>query len=82
MPGGMTNISVRIDPDLKERMDKFKDLNWSAVIRDAIKKRIENETERNLAKAVLINERIIKKAPKDFNSSDIIRRFREERYSK
>ncbi len=78
----MTNISVRIDPDLKERMDKFKDLNWSAVIRDAIKKRIENETERNLAKAVLINERIIKKAPKDFNSSDIIRRFREERYSK
>ena len=78
----MTNISVRIDPELKERMDKFKDLNWSAVIRDAIKKRIENETERNLAKAVLINERIIKKAPKDFNSSDIIRRFREERYSK
>ncbi len=78
----MTNISVRIDPELKERMDKFKDLNWSAVIRDAIKKRIESETERNLAKAVLINERIIKKAPKDFNSSDIIRRFREERYSK
>ncbi|KKM22662.1 hypothetical protein LCGC14_1623030 [marine sediment metagenome] len=78
----MTNISVRIDPELKERMDKFKDLNWSAVIRDAIKKRIETETERNLAKAVLINERIIKKAPKDFNSSDIIRRFREERYSK
>lgn len=78
----MTNISVRIDPELKEKMDKFKDLNWSAVIRDAIKKRIESETERNLAKAVLINERIIKKAPKDFNSSDIIRRFREERYSK
>ena len=78
----MTNISVRIDPELKERMDKFKDLNWSAVIRNAIKKRIEAETERNLAKAVLINERIIKKAPKDFNSSDIIRRFREERYSK
>lgn len=78
----MTNISVRIDPELKERMDKFKDLNWSAVIRNAIKERIEAETERNLAKAVLINERIIKKAPKDFNSSDIIRRFREERYSK
>ena len=78
----MTNISVRIDPELKERMNTFKDLNWSAVIRDAIKKRIENETGRNLAKAVLINERIIKKAPKDFNSSDIIRRFREERYSK
>jgi Arc/MetJ-type ribon-helix-helix transcriptional regulator len=78
----MTNISVRIDPELKEKMDKFKDLNWSAVIRNAIKKRIETETERNLAKAVLINERIIKKAPKDFNSSDIIRRFREERYSK
>lgn len=78
----MTNISVRIDPELKEKMDKFKDLNWSAVIRYAIKKKIETETGRNLAKAVLINERIIKKAPKDFNSSDIIRRFREERYSK
>jgi len=55
----MTNISVRIDPELKE---------------------IQNETEMNKAKAVLLNEKIRKIAPEHFNSVDIIRKFREERH--
>ncbi|MFX1238121.1 MAG: hypothetical protein ACFFAS_19195 [Promethearchaeota archaeon] len=76
----MTNISIRIDPDLKKGIDKFKDLNWSEILRDAIKKRIQNEMERNLAKAVLLNEKIRKKAPEGFNSTELIRPFREERH--
>jgi len=76
----MTNISVRIDPDLKEKMDSLKHLNWSEVIRKAIKSKIQNETEINKAKAVLLNEKIRKVAPKNFNSVDIIRKFREERH--
>ena len=36
--------------------------------------------ERNIAKAVLINEKIRKIAPENFNSADLIRQFREERH--
>ena len=76
----MTTISVRIDPELKKQMDKLKHLNWSEIIRNAINKEIQNETETNLAKAVLLNEKIRKKADENFNSTDIIRRFRGERH--
>lgn len=76
----MTNISVRIDPELKEKMDSLKHLNWSEIIRKAIKSKIQKETEINKAKAVLLNEKIRKIAPKNFNSVDIIRKFREERH--
>jgi len=76
----MKNISVRIDPELKEKMDSLKHLNWSEIIRKAIKAEIQNQTKINKAKAVLLNEKIRKIAPKDFNSVDIIRKFREERH--
>lgn len=61
-------------------MDALKHLNWSEVIRKAIKSEIQNKTEVNKAKAVLLNEKIRKKAPKNFNSTEIIRKFREERH--
>ena len=76
----MTNISVRIDLELKKKMDELKHLNWSEIIRKAIKMEIQNKTEINKAKAVLLNEKIRKKAPENFNSIDIIRKFREERH--
>ncbi|MHA1988348.1 MAG: hypothetical protein ACW98D_17070 [Promethearchaeota archaeon] len=75
----MTNISVRIDPELKEKMDSLRHLNWSEIIRKAIRLEIQNQTEINKAKAVLLNEKIRKIAPENFNSVDIIRKFREER---
>lgn len=76
----MVNFSVRIDSELKKKMNSFKHLNWSEIVRKAIKSEIRNETETNKAKAVLLNEKIRKKAPKDFNSVEIIRQFREERH--
>ena len=76
----MTNISVRIDLELKEKMDALKHLNWSEIIRKAIKLEIQNGNEMNKAKAVLLNEKIRKIAPENFNSMDIIRKFREERH--
>lgn len=33
----MTTISVRIDPELKKKMEKLNHLNWSEIIRQAIK---------------------------------------------
>ncbi len=74
----MPTISVRIDSELKKKMNSLRYINWSEVIRQAIQSKLATERERNLAKAVLLNNKIRKKAPEDFNSVDIIRRFREE----
>jgi Arc/MetJ-type ribon-helix-helix transcriptional regulator len=76
----MANFSIRIDPELKKKMDSLKHLNWSEIIRKAIRSEIRNETEISKAKAVLLNEKIRKIAPENFNSVEIIRKFREERH--
>ena len=76
----MANFSIRIDPELKKKMDSLKHLNWSEIIRKAIRSEIQNEIEINKAKAVLLNEKIRKIAPENFNSVEIIRKFREERH--
>ena len=76
----MSTISVRIDSDLKKAMESLKHINWSEILRQAILKTIQNEKERDMARAVLLNDKIRKKAPENFNSTDIIRDFRDHRY--
>ncbi|MHA1619586.1 MAG: hypothetical protein ACTSVZ_09905 [Promethearchaeota archaeon] len=75
----MSNISVRIDSTLKKEMEKLSHLNWSEIIRIAIKDTIRHTNEQNLAKAVLLNEKVRKEAPIDFDSTKIIQKFRAER---
>ena len=36
----MTNITLSIPGDLKSRMDAFAEINWSAVAREAIKRKL------------------------------------------
>ncbi len=76
----MGAISVRIDEKMKKTMESMKHINWSEILRQAITRTIQNEYEHDMARAVLLNDKIKKKAPDGFNSVDIIRRFREERF--
>ena len=76
----MVTISIRIDETLKEEMDRLSHLNWSAIIRQAIKIKINQEGQKNLAKAILVNEKIRKIAPEGFNSTEIIREWRDRNY--
>jgi len=76
----MSTISVRVDTNLKKSMDSLSHINWSEILRQAIMKVIQNERERDIAKAVLLNDQVRKKAPKDFDSVRIIREFRDQRY--
>ncbi len=76
----MAIISVRVSDEIKKRMDRLKHINWSEVIRRAIIKTLEEEEGRNLARAVLLNEKIRKKAPKGWDSTEIIRYWRQRRY--
>ena len=55
------------------------DVNWSEVIRRAIRRRIEEERRKNLALAVLINEELRRKSRGEMKAEEIIRRFRDER---
>ncbi|UCE14101.1 MAG: hypothetical protein JSV04_02720 [Candidatus Heimdallarchaeota archaeon] len=75
----MVNISVRVDEKMKKEMERLTQVNWSEVIRIAIKERLDQEKQKNLAKAVLLNERIRKKAPSGYDSTKIIREWRDRR---
>jgi Arc/MetJ-type ribon-helix-helix transcriptional regulator len=77
----MTVITVRINEEIKKMMNKI-NINWSEFIREAIRNKIEEERSKNLAKAVLINERIRKKSKGEMKAEEIIRKFRDKRYVK
>lgn len=75
----MANISVRVDEELKKEMEQMRHVNWSEVIRKAIQEYVSQKEQNNLAKAVLLTERIRKVAPEGYNSTRTIREWREKR---
>ncbi len=74
----MPVISVRINNELKKKMERFPYINWSEVIRQELIKIVEMLERRNLAEALLINEKVRKKSAID--STKIIRVWRDSRY--
>lgn len=76
----MAIITVRVDEETKRMMKQVR-VNWSDFIRSAIKSKIEEERRKNRARATLINERLKRKSRGEPRAEEIIRTFREERYS-
>ncbi|TMI06574.1 hypothetical protein E6H34_10390 [Candidatus Bathyarchaeota archaeon] len=74
----MTRTSISLPVNLKREMDAA-EVNWSAYLRDAISERLKWETERNVAEAILINEKLRRKAPKGWDSAKVIREWRDRR---
>ncbi|MEM2995376.1 MAG: hypothetical protein QXI91_05110 [Candidatus Bathyarchaeia archaeon] len=72
----MKTLTVKVDEELKERMKKLRHINWSEVIRESIRKKIEEENGRNIAEAVLLNEKLRKAAPEGWDSAKVIREWR------
>lgn len=54
----MATVSVRVPDELKERMDEHPTVNWSAVLREQIAAELEAMESRDLARAVLVSERL------------------------
>jgi len=54
----MVNITLSIPEDLKQEMEKFPEMNWSAIAREAIKKRVLllRELNKILSKSELTEE--------------------------
>jgi post-segregation antitoxin (ccd killing protein) len=65
-------ITVRVPRELKTRMRKAK-INWSEVLREAIRTRLEANQRRNAEKDL---ERIISSVRPGFDSSQAIREAR------
>jgi len=74
----MAVVSVRINDKLKKRMEKFPYINWSEIIRQELVKIVERLESRNIAEALLINEKVKKRS--NINSTEIIRAWRDSRY--
>jgi Arc/MetJ-type ribon-helix-helix transcriptional regulator len=72
----MPLVTVRVDDELKQAMEKLKYLNWSEVIRETVEHKIKEKGSTNLAEAVLLNERLRKKAPEGWDSTSVIRVWR------
>lgn len=76
--GKMVRTSVTIPESMKEEMARL-DVNWSAVVREAIRRKLEWERERDTVEAVLINEKLRRKAPRGWDSTKVIRAWRSRR---
>jgi hypothetical protein len=72
----LETVTIKVDEELKRRMESVEE-NWSAYLRDAIRKRIEQEQRRKAAERLLTGLRNNpKKAPKGF-INETIREARE-----
>jgi Arc/MetJ-type ribon-helix-helix transcriptional regulator len=69
-------ITIRIPKELKRRMERFKNINWSEVVRKAIEEKIYEE---EVKEALKIMDEISSKAKPKEPTNEIIRRFRDER---
>ena len=74
----MTRTSISLPGGLKRQMD-VADVNWSAYLREVISQRIKQEDGRNIAEAVLLNEKLRRKAPRGWDSTKVVREWRERR---
>jgi len=63
---------------MKQEMERV-DVNWSAVVREAIRRKLEWEHEKDTVEAVLINEKLKRKAPEGWDSTKVIRAWRSRR---
>lgn len=78
----MSIVTVRVDEETKKKMNQMAHVNWSAVLREAIDTKLAQESDRDLAKAVLSTDKLRKKAPAGWDSVEVIRFWREHRYGK
>lgn len=74
----MARTSISLPENLKRQMDAA-GVNWSAYLREAIAQRLEQEKEKNVAEALLLNEKLRRKAPKVWDSARVVRNWRERR---
>ncbi len=88
----MAQLTIRLPEQLKRQMEKFRELNWSEVVRDAIQSRIRLEigrkrvrNKRLMLQAVKRQDEIAEALSSRYNGPwsgvEVIRYWRRHRYS-
>jgi len=84
----MTVVTVRVDSELKKRMDRLRHVNWSEVVRRAIADKIALEETlassrtieaKRLEEAINDQDRLRSKTTGRWSGAEEIRRWRELR---
>ncbi len=84
----MRVVSVKVDDDTKREMESLSDVNWSEVVRGAIRGRIEVERDlrkpidrrRALAAARSMDAFRASVPPSDYDSAKEIRKWRDRNW--
>ena len=71
----LVRTTITLPASLKEKMDRI-ETNWSEEIREMISERIEEEGEGDMAEAVVLNERVKRRAPEGWSALSVIKQWR------
>jgi len=71
----LVRTTITLSSTLKEKMTRSNE-NWSQVIREMIRQRIEEEGEMDMAEAIILNEKVRRPAPKNWSSLQVIKQWR------
>lgn len=75
----MARTTITLPNSLKERMTRA-GLNWSEEIREMVTQRLEEEGP-DMAEAVILNEKVRKRARQGWSSLDVIKLWRRKSVS-
>jgi hypothetical protein len=71
----LVRTTITLPASLKEKMRQT-DTNWSEAIREMIAQRLDEEGRADMAEAVILNERVRRPAPKNWNAEKVIKQWR------
>lgn len=76
----LVRTTITLPESLKEKMSHT-DTNWSEIVREMISQRLEEEGQPDMAEAVILNERVKRSAPKNWDSLKVIKQWRRKMLS-
>jgi hypothetical protein len=74
----LVRTTITLPQSLKEKMTHI-EVNWSEEIREMINQRIEEEGSADMVEAVILNEKVKRQAPRDWNSLAVIKQWRKRK---
>jgi|GEM_PF-1503659 hypothetical protein len=76
----MVRTTITIPASLKEKMSQI-NANWSEVVREVISQKLQEESQPDMAEAVILNERVRRPAPEGWSSLAAIKEWRRKKSS-
>ncbi len=76
----MSVMTIRLDEETREAMKRVRGINWSEVLRRRIREVVQQDLRENKVKALLMSQGLSRKPSKGYDSTKVIRFWRDGRY--